>query len=245
MKILLYISTLGLVILTVLIVQSTKEDIFLIIRSIYTYYQVSDGDHVNVQLYASQKSEQLLETSIDRLQMTNDIILMDVSYVDMTQEKQETYLNHTYYVYSLTFKLPKLFQTQTLEHVSLKMTLDQNLIHDIVLGHFFITPFESNFSHDWSSIYGTRHQTFMTLTSIIIETSDIIEVSLLGNINATMSYEHTYIEITIHKHDAIILSPILLIRSINGEEMISGMTFIQSNRMLNQTEGYHYVYTLY
>ncbi|MGB0203117.1 MAG: hypothetical protein ACPGJL_03415 [Acholeplasmataceae bacterium] len=245
MKILLYVSTLGLVILTVLIVHSTKEDTFLIIRSIYTYYQVSDGDHVNVQLYASQKSEQLLETSIDRLQLTNDIIRIDVSYVDMTQEKQETYLKHTYYVYSLIFKLPKLFQTQTLEHVSLKMTLDQDMIHDIVLGHFFITPFESNFSHDWTSIYGTRHDTFMTLTSIIIETSDIIEVSLLGNINATTTYEDAYIEIIIHKNDAIILSPILLIRSVEGEEMISGMTFIQSNRMLNQTEGYHYVYALY
>lgn len=245
MKFLLYVSTLGLVILTVLIVRTTKEDTFLMIRTIYTYYQAIDGDTVNVQLYASQKSEQLLETTIDRLQLHTDTMQMDVSYVEMRQDKQETYLNHTYYVYTLTFKLPILFQTQTFKHVSLKMTSTQGQIHDIVLGHFLITPFESNFSHDWTSIYGTRHETFMTLTSIIIETSEIIDVTLLGHINATMTYEDAFIEITIHKNDAIILSPLILIRSIKGKEMIAGMTFIQSNRMLQQTEGYHYVYSLY
>jgi hypothetical protein len=245
MKLLLYVSTLGLIILTIFIVRTTKEDTFLMIRSIYTYYQVIDGDHVNVQLYASQKSEQLLDTAIDRLQLASDNILMDVFYIDMTQDAEETYLNHRYYIYTLTFKLPILFQTQTIEHASLKMTTNLGQTHQMILGHFFITPYTSNYSHDWTSIYVTRHETLMTLLSITIETSDTIEIVMLGHINASVSYEEKHIKITIHKNDAIILSPLIMIRSIHGEEMIAGMTFIQSNRMLNQTEGYHYVYALH
>ena len=68
---------------------------------------------------------------------------------------------------------------------------------------------------------------------------------ILEGVSYQVIKHETHIEIQIHTKDTIITHPILVIQSVHGTEMIAGMNFISSKRMLTQTEGFHYVYAIY
>ena len=102
MKILLYLMTICVILVTSLLVKSYDVDNFLVIRSINTHYETIDGGTCSIELYASQISNQLLSTEIDRVKLSNDTLSFDVAVDSMEQTHQETYQSRTYFVYKLS-----------------------------------------------------------------------------------------------------------------------------------------------
>jgi hypothetical protein len=244
MKLFFYLMSLMTIVMTVFGVQALEKDTFLVIRSIQTHYQVTDGASFSVSVYASQISDLLLATDIDRTRFISDDLTFDVGFEDMSQDHQETYLNRTYFEYEIKLNLPTLYQDIYLKDVYLEITTLTHT-HLILIGHLTITPYMSSHAHDWGSIYGIRQEKTMTLDKIIIETSEDLHVFISEGISYQVIKHDTYIEIQIHTKDTIITHPILVIQSVHGTEMIAGMNFISSKRMLTQTEGFHYVYAVY
>ena len=244
MKILLYLMTICVILVTSLLVKSYDVDNFLVIRSINTHYETIDGGTSSIELYASQISNQLLSTEIDRVKLSNDTLSFDVAVDSMEQTHQETYQSRTYFVYKLSIQLPYFYSDIFMDNVIIEITtLDS--FHDIQIGNLNIIVFDSNHAHDWSAISGRRHETLMTLESIIVETKASLNVYLSPHITYEVQKHEDFIEILILNHQNIILKPILFIQSDEGLEMIIGIQYISSKRMLEQTEGYHHVYALY
>lgn len=244
MKILFYVMSLLTILMTVLAVQVFEKDSFLIIRSIQTHYQVIDGSTLSISLYASQISESLLASEVDRTRLIGDDITFDVSLDDLIQDHQETYLNRTYFHYELFLILPYFFEDIFIENVYLEITTLEHK-HLIRIGNINIISYESTYTHDWQSIYGIRNDETMTLDTIIIETEEDLNIILLEGISYHVIKHDTYIEIHIKTTQVIVMDPIIIIQTSNGKEMIAGMNFISSKRMLVQTEGFHYVYAVY
>lgn len=244
MKILFYVMSLLVVLMTAIAVQVFENDSFLVIRSIQTHYQVLDGSTLSISLYASQLSESLLASEIDRTRFIGEDITFDVSLEDMKQDHQETYLNRPYFHYELLLTLPYFFEEIVIENVYLEITTLTHT-HVIRIGNINITPYESTYAHGWQSIYGIRNDDLMTLDTIIIETEEDLDIFLLEGMSYHVTKHPTHIEIHIITTRMIITDPILIIQTSNGKEMIAGMNFISSKRMLVQTEGFHYVYAVY
>lgn len=244
MKLLFYVMSLLIILMTAIAIQVFKNDSFLVIRSIQTHYQVNDGSTLSISLYASQLSESLLASEIDRTRLIGEDITFDVSLNDMKQDHQETYLNRTYFHYELFLILPYFFEDMFIENVYLEITTLAH-IHVIRIGNINITPYESTYTHGWQSIYGIRNEDIMTLDTIIIETEENLDIFLLEGMSYHVIKHPTHIEIHISTTQLIITDPIIIIQTSNGKEMIAGMNFISSKRMLIQTEGFHYVYAVY
>lgn len=244
MKLLFYVMSLVTILMTILGVQAFEKDSFLVIRSIQTHYQVIEGTSFSVSLYASQISELLLSSDVDRTRLIGDDISFDVSFDDMLQDHQETYLNRTYYHYELFLIMPYFYEDIFIEDVMLEITtLDHK--HLIQIGNINIVSYDSTYAHDWQSIYGIRNESILTLDKIIIETEEDLNIIMLEGISFHVMKHLTHIEITIKTTRAIITNPIIIIQTTSGKEMIAGMNFISSKRMLVQTEGFHYVYAVY
>jgi hypothetical protein len=244
MKLLFYVMSLLIVLMTAIAVQVFENDSFLVIRSIQTHYQVLDGSTLSISLYASQLSESLLASEIDRTRLIGEDITFDVSLEDMKQDHQETYLNRTYFHYELFLILPYFFEEIVIENVYLEITTLMHT-HEIRIGNINIIPYESTYAHGWQSIYGIRNDDLMTLDTIIIETEEDLDIFLLEGMSYHVTKHPSHIEIHISTTQMIITNPILIIQTSNGKEMIAGMNFISSKRMLVQTEGFHYVYAVY
>jgi len=245
MKLLLYLMSLLSILLTVLWMQAVEKDSFLVIRTINTHYQLIDGSTFYVSLYASQITDELLHSDIDRTRILSTYVSFDVEFKDKIQKHQETYMERTYYVYEIQMKLPYFFEPIYMEELYLEITTMNNDKHVIELGKMNIIPFMSNSSHAWNSIYGVRNETIMTLDSIIVETLEDFDVQMLEGIEYDIIKHADYIQIKIKPARSIIMEPIIIIASVQGEEMIAGMVLISSKRMLIQTEGFHHVYSLY
>jgi hypothetical protein len=245
MKLLFYMMSLLAILMTVVSIKAFEKDTFLVIRSIHTHYQLIDGSSFYVSLYASQIADDLLHTEIDRTRLLSDHMSFDVAFEDMIQNHQETYMSRIYFHYEIHMTLPYFFESMYLENVYLEITTINDQQHIIQLGKMNITPYVSTFSHAWDSIYGVRHETIMTLISIIIETQEDIDVMMLEGIEYSIIKHPSHIEIKIESKHAILMHPIILISTSQGDEMIAGIPFISSKRMLIQTEGFHYVYALY
>lgn len=245
MKLLLYMMSLLAILMTTLFFQAYEKDTFLVIRSINTHYQLIDGSSFNVSLYASQIADELLHSEIDRTRLLSNHMSFDVTIEDKIQNHQETYMNRIYFHYEIIMTLPYFFESIYLDDLYLEITTLNAHQHIIQLGKMNIIPYISTFSHAWDSIYGVRHETIMTLHSIIIETQEDIDVRMLDGIDYNIVKHPSHIEIKIESKTAILMHPIIIISTSQGEEMIAGLAFISSKRMLIQTEGFHYVYALY
>ena len=244
MKLLFYLMSLITILMTILGVKAFEKDSFLVIRSIQTHYQVIEGSSFSVSLYASQISELLLSSEIDRTRLIGNDLSFDVSFDYMIQDQQETYLNRAYFHYELFLIVPYFDEDIFIEDVILEITTLEKT-HHIHIGYINIISYESTYSHDWQSIYGIRNEFIMTLDKIIIETEEDLNIMMLEGITYHVIKHPTHVEINIETMHTIILNPIIIIQSTNGKEMIAGMNFISSKRMLIQTEGFHYVYAIY
>jgi hypothetical protein len=108
--------------MTILGVKAFEKDSFLVIRSIQTHYQVIEGSSFSVSLYASQISEMLLSSEIDRTRLIGNDLSFDVSFDYMIQDQQETYLNRTYFHYELFLIVPYFDEDIFIEDVILEIT---------------------------------------------------------------------------------------------------------------------------
>jgi hypothetical protein len=198
------------------------------------YLFISDDRHPLTQL-----------EYIDRIQIKNDVINFDVFIHSITMSHQETKDDITYHMIDYELRVPRLNVELYLKNIYCLITLHDGSTHTFKIGalEMFLKP--NVFDATWSEIQAVRHQDIVSIHYIDIITKEDVTLSMSSHIETTTTkHEHGY-HMYIPKSDIIYLDIPIIINTNENIEMIIGVKWLSSKRMLNQTEGYFVIYHLY
>jgi hypothetical protein len=248
MKRIFIVLTLGIIFMTSRYLNHIEEEKHTYIISLLKYHYVVDSvkESIIISLFISDDRHPLTQLEyIDRIQIKNDVINFDVFIHSITMSHQETKDDITYHMIDYELRVPRLNVELYLKNIYCLITLHDGSTHTFKIGalEMFLKP--NVFDATWSEIQAVRHQDIVSIHYIDIITKEDVTLSMSSHIETTTTkHEHGYY-MYIPKSDIIYLDIPIIINTNENIEMIIGVKWLSSKRMLNQTEGYFVIYHLY
>jgi hypothetical protein len=248
MKRLFILLTLGIIYLTSRYLHMVEEEKHTYVISVLKYHYIVESikDKMIIPLFISEKNNEMtLLEHIDRIQLKNNVITFDVSLESISMRHQETKDDMTYYMFEYQILLPRFNLEMYLENLFVMITELDGTLHEYRIGalEIFITP--DIFDSTWSEIQAIRHKEILSIDYIDIKTTEEVILTMSNHIEAlTISYEHGF-KMFIPKIMILFLDIPVMIVTPETKEMIIGIQWLSSKRMLSQAEGFYVIYHLY
>jgi hypothetical protein len=248
MKRLFIVLTLGIIYLTSRYLHTIEEEKHTYVASLLKYHYVVESvkEKMRIPLYISDSNHDLtLIENIDRIQLKNDVMIFDVALISIEMSHQETKDDMTYYMFEYEVLIPRFNLDMYLENIILIMTTTIGLIHEFRIGtlEIFIKP--DVFDSTWSNIEAVRHTDVLSIHYMNIVTEATINVFISQHINTELKATSRGFQMLIPVSHILFLDIPIMIQTNEDKEMIVGIQWISSKRILSQAEGYYVIYHLY
>jgi hypothetical protein len=248
MKRLFILLTLAIIYLTSRYLHKVEEEKHTYVISVLKYHYIVESikDKMIIPLFISEiEHEMTLLENIDRIQLKNNVMIFDVSLESIFMHHQETKDDMTYYMFEYQILLPRFNVDMYLENLFCIITEIDGTLHEYRIGtlEIFITP--DIFDSSWSEIQAIRQKEILSIEYIDIKTTEDVTLSMSNHIEtSTISYENGF-KMFIPKSIIIFLDIPVMIVTPEKKEMIIGIQWISSKRILSQAEGFYVIYHLY
>jgi hypothetical protein len=248
MKRVFIVLTLGITYLTSRYLHTIEEEKHTYVASVLKYHYVVESvkEKMIIPLFISDVSHELTHIdNIDRIQLKNNTMIFDVSLMSLNMSHQETKDDLTYYMFEYEVLIPRFNLDMYLENIMVLITTNEGIIYTFRIGalELFVKP--DVFDSTWSNIQAVRHSDILSIDYMNIQTGGNITVWFSNHINTETIINNESYHMFVPVSSILFLDIPLIIQTNELKEMIVGIQWISSKRMLSQAEGYYVIYHLY
>lgn len=248
MKRLFIVLTLGIVYVTSRYLNVIEEEKHTYVLSVLKYHYVVESvkEHIIIPLFISHMNHDITNSDdIDRIQLKNEFMTFDVSLSSIFMSHEETKNDITYVMFEFTFVLPRFNLDLYLDNVFCVLTVSDGTTHAFRIGalEFFTTP--NVFDSTWSEIQAIRHEEVLSIDYIDVKTTEEVTLLMSNHIKTSTISNQNGLFMYIPKSHILYLDIPIIIETGDKKEMIVGILWLSSKRMLSQAEGYVVIYHLY
>ena len=242
------ILTLSLIALTMYYLKHVENQTHVYITTVLKYHYVVETmkASIHIPIFISSNKTALTDaTQIDRIKIKNDTIMLDLILIDITLSHQETYLDTTYDLYYYQLTVPRLNQHVFIDDASIVLSMVDGIEHEFLIGALEIMMFESSVERAWEDIYAKRDDDLLSIESLYVVSQTLLDLMISPHVKSHMTLDGQTYRVHLEDHAWLYWDIPLIIKEDNQSEMIIGMHWITSKRILSQTEGYHVTYDMY
>lgn len=248
MKRMFIVLTLGIVYVTSKHLHTIEEEKHTYVLSVLKYHYVVESvkDHIIMPLYLSHMDHDITHSDdIDRIQLKNEVMTFDVSLSSIFMSHEETKNDITYVMFEFKFVLPRFNLDMYLENVFCVLTVNDGTTYEFRIGtvEIFTTP--NVFDSMWSEIQAIRHKDVISIDYIDVKTTEDVTLFMSNYIKTSTISNQNGLHMYIPKSHILYLDIPIIIETGDKKEMIVGILWLSSKRMLSQAEGYVVIYHLY
>lgn len=248
MKRLFILLTLGIIYMTSRYLHMVEEEKHTYIISILKYHYIVESvkETLIIPLFISDmKDDMTLINNIDRIQLTNKVMTFDVSLESISMHHQETKDDITYFMFEYQLLVPRFNVDMHLENIFFIITKRDGSSHEFRIGTLEIFTTPDVFDSTWSEIQAIRQKEILSIEYIDIKTSEEVKLSMSNHIETTTILFTDGYKMFLPQSMIVFLDIPFIIETEQKKEMIIGIQWLSSKRMLSQTEGFHVIYHLY
>lgn len=226
--------------------QQDEFETFVISLNKYHYVVARTKETIEIPLFISNDHHPLLKVeNLDRIRLINDDVNMDVWCDDIVWSHVETFQEITYQVYYVILAIPTIDYSLLMEDVTMRIEHIDGLYYEVSIGYVEFFTYIQPFDASWSDIHAKRYENTLSIESIHA-TSDVIDAMYVSqHIETTLSYLNQSYLLTIENKSVLFWDVPVCIEKNGYVEMVIGVKWIASKRILTQTEDYHVSYIWY
>ena len=242
------IFTLSFIAITMYYLRTVENQTHLHIVSLLKYHYVVESlkDSIHIPIFISHKDSAITHLDkIDRIQIKNATTSLDLKLIDITWSHQETYIDITYHMFNYHLEVPRLNQSLYMQEAMIELTMQDGIKHVFFIGALEVMMHEDTYESSWTDMYAKRHQDRLSVESMYVVSSKPLILMISDAISSSMSVDNDTYRIELRDHSLLYWDIPVSIYDQEKHEMIIGMHWISSKRILSQTEGYHVTYDLY
>jgi len=248
MKHLITVLTLVVTFLIVQYLNRQQHDLETFVISLHKYHYVvaHTKETIEVPLFISNKHHPLLiKHDIDRIRLMNGGVNMDVVIQDIVWSHEETFQDITYGVYHYILTIPTIDYPFLMEDVSLHIEHIEGKQYALEIGYVEFFNRTNPYDASWSNMFANRFSETLSIESMHITSNIIDDLYVSPNIETTLTYLNQAYRLTLENKVVLFWDVPIFIEKNGSIEMIIGVKWITSKRILSQTEGYHVTYLWY